>query len=187
MNSRFFSVNREVSVWRLSYWCILPLVLIFLVACGEKKLYPCPPVFLLKDAHSLTRYISDQAQDITKIVSQIKIKDFKGFCHYNKNWTKVNFTLDIFFKVVRGPSAIKKNVVFEYFIAIPKFYPLSLAKKKFLLKTSFTKSQTVQTLKDSVKISFPIKNVSQINDYSVFLGLQLVPLELKEILQEKQF
>ena len=95
--------------------------------------------------------------------------------------------MDILFKVVRGPRAFKKSVVFEYFIAIPKFYPLPLAKKKFLLKTSFTTSQTIKTLRDSVKISFPIKHIPQIKDYSIFLGLQLTPRELKGILQKNSF
>ena len=147
----------------------------------------CPPVFLLKDAHSLTRHFSDQTKDVTNIVSLIKIIDFKGFCHYNNKQKIVNYNLDILFKVVRGPKAFKKGVVFEYFIAIPKFYPLPLGKRKFVLKTNFPKNQTVKTLRDSVKISFPIKNLLQIKDYSIFLGLQLTPHQLKENLQKNKF
>ena len=34
---KLFYVDKEVSVCQLSYWCIVALILIFLVACGEKK------------------------------------------------------------------------------------------------------------------------------------------------------
>ncbi len=140
---------------------------------------PCPKVFLLKNANSVTYFRPTPIQDMTDILATIKIVDFMGECSYNKKRTKANISLKLTFDIKRGPADRKKETSFQYFVAIPKFHPAPKGKSIFLLRAKFKGSQTRIKLLDEVSVEIPISKNSKVDQYSVYIGLQVTPQQLK--------
>ena len=140
---------------------------------------PCPKVFLLKSANSITFFRPTPIQDFTDILATITIVDFTGECKYNKKRTKVNISLKLTFDIKRGPADRKKETNFHYFVAIPKFHPAPKGKNIFPLRAQFKGNQTRIKLLDEISIEIPMAKTSKVNQYSVYIGLQLTPQQLK--------
>ena len=65
---------------------------------------PCPPILILKDAGYLTRYKPGAGKDITDVLFQGRIIDFKGSCAYNSKRTEVELDVNLAFELSRGPA-----------------------------------------------------------------------------------
>ena len=140
---------------------------------------PCPKIFLLKDANTLTVFDSKKGMDITDIISDISIINFKGQCGFNKKRTGVNLSLRIVFDVSRGPANKNQSVSFDYFVAIPKFHPSLSGKKIFPINVMFKGNKNRMKLIDRVEIKVPISTKYDAKDYSIYIGIQLTPKQLK--------
>ncbi len=140
---------------------------------------PCPKVFLLKDANSITFFRPTPNQNITDILATITIVDFTGECKYNKKLTKANINLKLTFDIKRGPADTRKETNFQYFVAIPRFYPAPKGKNIFPLRARFKGNQTRIKLLDEISIEIPIPKNPVVDQYSVYIGLQLTPQQLK--------
>src|SRR5690606_8384462 len=99
---------------------------------------PCPPVLMLRDAGTLTRYAPGRGRDITDIDFQAEIADFRGTCEYNKERTEVDIVLNVVFSVLRGPADTDRAAAFEYFVAIPHFHPAPEGKRTLPVSVRFT-------------------------------------------------
>lgn len=152
--------------------------------CGlfdeKKPPPPCPPIFVLKDAGKLTRYKPGAGGDITDVLFQGNIFDFRGLCEYNKERTRVEIKLSIAFEMLRGPANTDRKAVFGYFVAIPKFHPAPQGKKTFPLTTEFVENTTRVRLTDEINLEIPIDRKVKRSEYAIYIGFDLTQDELKE-------
>ncbi len=182
---------RELSFrWQSHQWrrrvfsgCVVAAIIPFLSACGAfgpKKPAPrCPDVLLLKHANSVTYFKPGPGRDITDVLGTIAIVDFKGECDYNKKRTKVRITLNVAFDVRRGPADRTKAMNFRYFVAIPKFHPAPQGKSVFPLQAKFRGNQTRLNLIDEIRLEIPMPPYPKVDEYTVYMGIQLTPQQLK--------
>ena len=98
---------------------------------------PCPPIFVLKDAGSLTKYKPGAGQDIIDVLYSGKVINFQGTCDFNKERTEVEIKLELYFELMRGPANRDRKAAFKYFIAIPHFHPAPQGKNVFSLEAAF--------------------------------------------------
>ena len=141
---------------------------------------PCPPVFVLKDASSLTRFKAGAGRDITDVIFEARIVDFRGFCEYNDKRTKVEIKLSLAFNISRGPANRDRKASFDYFIAIPKFHPAPQGKNSFDLKVEFARNiGRVQKL-DEVNMEIPLAPKIPFEEYAIYIGFQMTRQELQE-------
>jgi hypothetical protein len=146
---------------------------------------PCPPVLLLKDTQNLTSYKPGVGRDITDVLHRVQLVDFKGFCEYDRERTKIDITLSLIFDVERGPANQDRKATFDYFAAIPKFHPAPEGKKVLSLTAEFKGNQTRLRVIDEIKMQIPLTARATLKDYAIYLGLQLSRDDLKEIRRRK--
>lgn len=147
---------------------------------GKQPVPPCPPVFILKEAAALTRYVPGSRRDITDVDFQAEIVDFRGVCDYNRARTQVDIALDVTFNVVRGPANRDRKAAFDYFVAIPHFHPAPQGKKTLPMSVTFAGNDTRLRVTDQVTLRIPFGDKPRLEDYTIYLGFQLTPEELQE-------
>ncbi|MBT5049172.1 MAG: hypothetical protein HOM58_11785 [Rhodospirillaceae bacterium] len=176
--------------WKKRMACVLGLALLA-GGCGlfteRKPPPPCPPIFVLKDAGSVTRYKPGPGSDITDVLFHGKIIDFQGLCEYNSERTRVEISLSIAFEMSRGPANTDRKADFAYFVAIPKFHPAPQGKKIFPLATSFVENTTRVRLTDEITLEIPIDKKVKRQAYATYIGFDLTQDELKENRRRTRF
>ena len=184
MSLLFFAnqIDKFTVTWRKC--CLIGAIMSILSACGSFGAYkspppPCPKVLLLKNADSITYFRPAQIKDFTDILATIKIVNFTGECSYNRKRTKANFRLKLIFEIERGPADKKKETSFQYFVAIPKFHPAPKGKGIFPLRAKFKGNQTRIKLLDEISVEIPMAKNHKVDQYSVYIGLQVTPQQLK--------
>ncbi len=152
--------------------------------CGsvfDRKPPPkCPPIFILKDAGSLTRYKPGTGKDITDVLFQGKIIDFRGVCDYNKERTTVKIDLNLAFELSRGPANRDRKAAFQYFVAIPRFHPAPQGRNTFSIVAEFAGPATRLRTNDDIQMVIPLDPKVRHDDYAIYLGFQLTREELKD-------
>lgn len=156
----------------------------FSAGCGnifERKAGPkCPPILILKDAGSLTRYAPDTTKDITDVLFQAKIVDFRGICDYNKERTRVDIDLSLAFDLLRGPANRDRKASFEYFVAIPQFHPAPQGRNTFSIDAAFDGQATRARINDRIELEIPLDPKVSRETYAIYLGFQLTRQELED-------
>ena len=164
-------------------WVVVALALIS-AGCGSlfdtKPPPKCPPIFILKDAGSLTRYRAGTGRDITDVLFQGKIVDFRGVCDYNKERTKVEIDLNLAFELSRGPANRDRQAAFQYFIAIPHFHPAPQGRNTFSITAKFAGQLTRVRTNDEIQMVIPLDPKVRRDEYAVYIGLQLTRQELRD-------
>ena len=128
----------------------------------------------------MTRYKAGNTKDITDVLFQAKIVDFRGSCAYNRNRTEVEIELNVAFEVARGQANRDRKVAFQYFVAIPYFHPAPQGRNVFSIATQFVGAATRFRINDIIQMDIPLKPKTSRDEYAVYLGLQLTLDELKE-------
>jgi hypothetical protein len=141
---------------------------------------PCPRVSILTDASKLVMFRPGDGRDVTDVELQAEISRYHGSCFYDKNERVMTLKLQVGIDAKRGPALVggdKRDL--NYFIAIANFYPQDAGKKIMPVTLEFSKNAKQVRLTDNdVEISFPVKNVKELEPYEVFLGFQLDDAQL---------
>ncbi len=139
---------------------------------GEKKLRrPCPNFLLLGEAKDMTLFRAGPGRDITDVDFRAAIVDFSGTCEHTRSEVEAEFFVEIV--VRRGPANRSRAASFEYFVAIPRFYPAPAGKKTFRVEVTFEDNQTRVVYRDEIALKIPLRGGEIGADYDVYLGLQL--------------
>jgi len=77
-----------------------------------------------------------------------------------------------------GPDR-SKSADFRYFVAIPKFHPAPQGKSIFPLQAKFRGNQSRLNLIDEVRLEIPMPPRPKIDEYSIYMGIQLTPQQLE--------
>ena len=157
---------------------------VFAAGCGNifnrAPAPKCPPILILKDAGSLTRYAPGTSKDITDVLFQAKIVDFRGICDYNKERTRVEIDLNLAFDLLRGPANRDRKASFEYFVAIPRFHPAPQGRNTFSIDAAFDGQATRARSTDRIELEIPIDPKLDRETYAIYLGFQLTRQELDD-------
>ena len=140
----------------------------------------CPPIFILKDAGSLTRYKPGTGTDIIDVLFRGKFIDFQGICDYNKERTEVKIDLNVAFELSRGPANRDRKAAFQYFVAIPRFHPAPQGRNTFSIVAEFTGRASRLRTNDNIQMVIPLDSKVRHDEYAIYLGFQLTPQELKD-------
>ena len=146
-------------------------------AFQKKEPPPCPPLYLLGDAASLTKYRPGKGRDLTDVDFSAEIQGYSGECSYDEKGAivdvQVNFTL------TRGPADDDRKASFQYFLAIPYYYPAPEAKAVLPVEVTFPEGQnSIRYTDETVNLRIPVKDKDVIQKYEIYLGFQTSPEEL---------
>lgn len=139
----------------------------------------CPTVRLDRDTAAATQFTGG-GQDITDTAFRVELLGYGGDCEYDDE--DVTVTLVPQFGIERGPAAPAGAArgSFEYFVAIPSFYPSPAGKQVFPLGFTFPDPVTPRIIirDEPVTITIPRAPGESLADEEIFLGLQLSPAQL---------
>ena len=157
--------------------------LLTLGACSsERNLPPCPNVFTIADARTVDHFRPGAGRDLTDVEYSVRLDGWKGSCGYKprgEDWD-VNLELEVAFTVKRGPANALGSADFEFFAAIPAFFPKEEGKETIPVSVKFPAGiSTVRPVKGPIYLTFPVRADDLIDNYTVYLGLQLMPDELE--------
>lgn len=157
------------------------LALPVLASCSlleKKEPPPCPPIYLLGDTATLTKYKPGKGRDLTDVEFTAEIQGYTGDCSYDEKGAIVE--MQVSFNLTRGPADDDRKANFEYFLAVPLYYPSPNAKAVFPLEVTFAEgSNYARHTDESVVMRIPVKDKDIIQKYEVYLGFQTSPDELE--------
>ena len=144
----------------------------------------CPPVSIVPEASSITRYIKGNKRSVLDVDFTGLITGIKGNCSYDLNYeTGVN-TVEINvitkFKMERGAANNSHQADFQYFVSIINSEGKILGKEVFDFSAKFSKERSWAKNKDSpVKLIVPFGDERGDKSFTVFVGFQLSKEELE--------
>jgi hypothetical protein len=160
---------------------------LLIAGCGvfdKDVVYRCPAVFILEDAKDLTRFKPGPGRDITDILFEAEIVDFRGGCDYDDGEAEIELLVQI--RVERGPANRNRDISFEYFAAIPAFQSQPEGKRVLPVKGAFEDNKTQLIYQDELTMTIPVKAPADGAALEIVLGFQLTPDELKFNRSRKQ-
>ena len=172
---RFFRIASVAALGLLAAGCGL---------FSKDTVYRCPAVFILEDAKDLTRFKPGPGRDITDILFEAEIVDFKGGCDYDEGAAEIDLLVQI--RVERGPANKNREISFDYFVAIPAFQSQPEGKRVLPVKGAFEDNKTRLVYQDELTMTIPVKAPTDGAGLEIVLGFQLTPDELKFNRSRKQ-
>lgn len=164
---------------------LLPLVLASCSVFQKKEPPPCPPVYILGDAGKLIKYRPGSGRDLTDVEYEAEILGYQGGCKYDEKGATVD--LQVSFSLKRGPADSDHKAEFNYFAAIPFFYPSADAKGEFPVSVTFPEGTNyVRFTDEEVVMRVPVKDKEVITKYEIYLGFQETSEELERNRQTKK-
>ena len=149
---------------------------------NQRTLPPCPNVFALAEARHVDRFREGLGRDLTDVDYSVRLDNWKGTCGYkprDEDWD-VNIDLEVSFTVTRGPANGSGAAEFEYFAAIPAFFPKEEGKETIPVSVKFPAGiNTVHPISGPIYLTFPVRTDDVIDKYNVYLGVQVTPDELE--------
>lgn len=135
---------------------------------------------VVRNASATTGYSEGSGRDVTDVVYSTRIANFTGSCEWNKDRTEVDLDLRVLFETERGPANRSRKANFEYFVAIPAFYPAPQGKRVLPVEVLFPENVTRVRSGDTIYLKVPIARNKVAGDYPIYLGLQLTPQQIEE-------
>ena len=174
---------------------IIPIVLSLIVLLSGCDMYmggitntdvkmDCPPVSILSEAASITRYAKGARRTILDVNFSGKITGFKGKCSYefDSNTGKGTVEINVLtkFKMKRGAANRSQQATFQYFVSVVNDDGHILEKKIFPYSVKFNKNRPWAKDQDSpVELSIPLRAGKTGQDFKVYVGFQLSQEELE--------
>lgn len=140
----------------------------------------CPEIRIDRDTSKLTAFDPNGGQDITDIQFEAQILAFNGDCGWDPKTRTIDAKLKVLFQVARGPALKGLEGNFEYFVAVPAFYPATAGKQVLPVTFRFNEGNlTTQQLRDEeVKIRIPLGADKKSSDTPIYIGFQLTSKQL---------
>jgi len=160
-----------------------------LVACSvfEKSLppLPCPQIKIDRDLVQVTQY-RDGGTDLTDMISEAEILGYSGECDVDRETNVVDMNIIVSFKASLGPAAAPagedgmRKASFDYFIALPDFYPHPAGKQVFTAEIGFPNNMNQVRFRDAqISLRIPLAKDMNSGDAQVFLGMQVTKEQLE--------
>ena len=161
----------------------LPAVLglsLALGACTGEPPPPCPFVRVDTNTAHMTVYADGPGRDVTDIAYDVDLVSFDGDCIHDSDGVEV--VMDIDFTVTSGASATAGEISFDYFVAIPQYYPDPEGKQVFPITLDLPDQTGARTriTEDNVRVFIPLRTREPAASYDVYMGLQIDDQQLRE-------
>lgn len=150
-------------------------VVLTLSSCvNNKRLPPCPGIYLEKDTVSAVFFKDDIGKDITDKIFEVEVTGYEGYCNFSKDLKTVEVKIHVLFDAALGGAASSRDVNFDYFVAIPSFYPEKEGKQIFNVGLNFPEGVYYVSHRDEeITLTLPMPQTETAKDLSVFVGIQL--------------
>lgn len=140
---------------------------------------PCPEVRIDRMTAQAVQF-QGQGRDITDMLHKVDLAGYVGECDYQDD--QVILTIQPGFIVEKGPAAGSGDAsgTFQYFVAIPAYYPSPAAKEVFGLGFQFPDPVTprMQLTDEPVTLTLPRQPGESLAGLDIYVGLQLTPDQL---------
>ncbi len=165
-----------------------PVLLLALSGCSifnvNTPILPCPETKVLGDAGSFTRFRDGPGRDLSDITFEGLIAKTIASCEYSiakdSGEGTLSVTMNVVFEAIRGPAARKKNVSFDYFVAVTDISQNILSKDAFKMDISFPANVTrLERQDEKIILDIPLGPKDDGSGFLVFAGFQLSGEELK--------
>ncbi len=156
-----------------------------LAGCGSTpEPAECPPVSVLSEAASLTRFAPGPGRDLVDVDFRAELTDLRSGCIYAKEGggaSKLVVAVGPAIAATRGPANEDRKADFQYFVSVVAADADILNKQLFPVSVTFPGNSTrVDIVQDDppVSIDLPIPTEGE-GYYEILLGLQLSEDELQ--------
>ncbi|MCF8482333.1 MAG: hypothetical protein K9H25_18055 [Rhodospirillum sp.] len=161
---------------------VLATAVVFTLAgCGafqadDKR--KCPEIRIDASTADLTRFSPGPGRDVTDITLTGELAGFEGNCQYDDTGVTVDMYLS--FSMALGPAAVERVADFQYFVAIPQFFPDPSAKQVYSAHAEFPSNvNRVRYRDEEVAIRLPLNLDESAAGTEIYVGFQLSPDELR--------
>lgn len=190
-------IPSKLSLWGLLTRLTLVLVLaVALSGCtGTKRFFsgmfgknapllPCPRTFVHGDGEKLTKFRPGPGRDLTDVMFEGEINDFRLVCEHEIDDDTRAGTLSLELTVVmvmeRGPAVEKREAVYEYFVTLTDTKDEVLQKQLFGASARFEGNVTRFVFTDEpIVLKIPLKAGQSGKDFNIVIGFQLTREELE--------
>jgi hypothetical protein len=156
-----------------------------LAGCGSTPAPPeCPPVSVIGDAASLTRFAPGRGRDLVDVDFRAELTDLRSGCIYAKEKegaSKLVVAVAPAMAATRGPANEDRKADFQYFVSVVGADADILNKQLFPVSVVFPGNSTrIDLVQDDppVSIDLPVAAEGE-RYYEILLGLQLSEDELQ--------
>ena len=155
-------------------------VMLGLSACTGEPPPPCPFARVDSTTARLTEYGDTRGRDVTDVAYEVNLVSFEGDCIHRGDG--VDVVMDIDFVVTTGASAAPGEITFEYFVAIPQYYPDPAGKQVFPITLDLPRQTGARTrlTEENVRVFIPLRDREPAASYDVYMGLQIDALQLRD-------
>ncbi|WP_413204751.1 hypothetical protein [Rhodospirillum sp. A1_3_36] len=156
-------------------------VVLTLSGCGafeadDKR--KCPEIRIDATTADMTRFRPGPGRDVTDITLTGELAGFQGTCQYDDSGVSVDMYLS--FSMALGPAAVDRAAEFQYFVAIPQFFPDPAAKQVYTAQAEFPPNVSrVRYRDEEVSIRLPLEKDQSAAGTEIYVGFQLSPEELR--------
>ena len=149
----------------------------------EEIIATCPTTGVLAEGEKLERYTAGSERDLTDLRLKAQVGGVRHVCSILVEERKVQ--MDLVFQVFaeRGPAtAVQEPVRLAYFVAIVDDEQRILSREEFPLEVAFPGTARQASFSEELFLTLPVAPAKKVQDYKVFIGLQLSPDELNRAL-----
>ncbi len=164
----------------------LGVVMILLTACTSAQdaaLPQCPKATILEGTSTLARFRDGPGRDLTDVDFTAVIERLNGSCIYDVDDSGagiLNMDVQLEMRVDRGPANRDHKAKFEYFVSIIDSGGNVMTKETFPFRIEFDGNKTTSRDSDApVTMSIPVTAEQDSRDFTVFVGFQLTPKEIR--------
>jgi len=151
---------------------------------SKEKPLPCPSVKIDRDTAQVTEFRG--GTDISDIVMETEIQGYAGECSVDRETNTVDMTLSVSFLAKLGPAATpggkggERTQSFQYFVALPDFFPHPAGKHVFTATVPFPPNVNQVRYRDAdVTLHIPLAKTMSSGDARVYIGMQLTDEQLR--------
>jgi hypothetical protein len=158
---------------------------LLLAACSgpvfeREETRPCPPVRMEATTADLTRFRPGPGRDLTDVVLEAELTGYQGECQYDDDARSVRVDLVLAFSASLGPAATDRQQAFEYYVAIPRFYPDPKGKQVFESTIVFPENTNrVRYVGEELSIEVPLGADGAAAEVPVYIGFQLTAEQIE--------
>lgn len=142
---------------------------------------PCPSIGILADGADLTRFSQGAGFDLTRMVVDARIVGFDARCDYTgRDRAALDVRITPRFEAERGPAAEGRAVDLPWFVAVSDPEDRVLDRRAYATRVGFGTNVTRTRVEgEAVRMTLPLTEGRQADDYLVRLSFQLTPEELE--------
>jgi hypothetical protein len=152
---------------------------------AKKAPLPCPQIKIDRDTVQVTKF-RPGGTDLTDVALEAEIIGYAGECSVNRDTNEVDMRILVNFRAKLGPAAPlagpgePRSAKFDYFVALPDFYPHPEGKKVFTAEIGFPPNVNQLRFRDAeIDMTLPLAKDMSSGDAQVYLGMQLSRDELE--------